>query len=134
MEESKFTHPQHFSLPWTVGPEKIRILYVFLLILIARPERPQRKNVKLLDFHGFAGHLTPPSRKAKINNCNFKSSAGAAVGAAGTKAGGRTAKLDDHIRNRGRVTAAGIKVHVQNFPTRCEIHENEQETLKMMIF
>ena len=71
-----------------------------------------------------AGHLNPPSRKAKNKNLELLRSARAAVGSTGTKVGGRSAKLHDHKRNRGRATAAGIKVQVQKFPADHKKTEN----------
>ena len=99
----------------------------FLLIFHKFSTATLSDVTKCLDFHGFAGPLTPPSRKAKNTNRYFLRSARAAVGAAGTEAGGRSAKLDNNKRNSGRATVAGVKLQVQNFPTRPEIHENEQE-------
>ena len=76
-----------------------------------------------------AGHLNPPSRKAKNKNLELLRSARAAVGSTGTKGGGRSAKLHDHKSNRGRATAAGIKVQVQKFPMH---HKKRKMNVKMM--
>ena len=76
--------------------------------------------------------LTPPSRKGKNRNPNFKRSAAAPLLADGTTGGGPSASPGDHTITDRRATRAKIKAHVQKIPPAPPTTENDSKNIKII--
>ena len=77
--------------------------------------------------------LTPPSRKAKNRNPNFKRSAAAPLLADGTTGGGPSANPGDHTITDRRATRAKIEVQVRKIPRPLRPRKMTRKTSKSSI-